>query len=232
MKTLAVLKYGAALLGAGLLAGGLYWARQNQSLVAEGSRAEGTVVSLIDTGSGSKRKWKPLVRFVAADGRSVEFTTSTSSSPPAYSVGERVRVLYRASSPEEAAIDGFLALWLGPLILGGVGAGFLGIGGGMIVYAKARARLAERLRTQGMPIQAKFQGVELNAGLHVNGRHPYRVVAQWQNPASGEIHVFHSENLWYDPSEHIRRDELTVYIDQADPRKYFVDLSFLPKLAS
>jgi hypothetical protein len=44
--------------------------------------------------------------------------------------------------------------------------------------------------------------------------------------------VFRSEDLWYDPSDHVKRETLTVYIDPADPRKHYVDVSFLPRLAS
>lgn len=232
MKTLVFLKYGFAVLGAGLLAGGLFWAQQVRSFIAEASRADGTVVELAPSrSSDGATSWRPVVRFVAADGNAVQFSSSTSSNPPSYSRGEKVVVLYRAGTPQDAAISGFFSLWLGPLILGGMGAVFLGIGGGMLLVGHSRAQLVQRLRSQGTPVQAKLQGVELNTGLTVNGAHPYRVIAQWQNPASGEIHVFRSENLWYDPSEHIKRESLTVYIDAGNPRQYFVDLSFLPKLA-
>lgn len=232
MKTLVILKYGFAILGAALLAAGVLWAQMVRSFVADAARAQGTVVELAASHSSGSTTWRPVVRFFSADGREVHFTSSRSSNPPGYKRGEKVEVLYAIADPNDAKINSILDLWLGPLILGGVGAGFLGIGGGMLLFDRSRAQLAARLRSQGTPVQAKFQGVELNDGISVNGAHPWRVVAQWQNPATGEIHVFRSENLWFDPTEHIKRESLTVYVDQQDPRKYVVDVSFLPKLAS
>jgi hypothetical protein len=230
MKTLAILKYGFALIGAGLLAGGLYWAQNVRAFIAGAARAEGTVIELVSSYSSGSTTWRPVVRF-AAEGKTVEFVSSSSSNPPSYSKGEKVTVLYSPGAPHDAKIEGFFSLWLGPIILGGIGSVFFAIGGAMIVVTRSRAALAQRLRSQGMTVQAKFQGVELNTGLTVNGAHPYRLVAQWQGP-TGEIHVFRSEDLWYDPSDHVKRETLTVYIDPADPRKHYVDVSFLPRLAS
>ncbi|WWQ67061.1 DUF3592 domain-containing protein [Streptomyces sp. Q6] len=42
------------------------------------------------------------------------------SNPPAHGVGERVEVLFRAGSPENARINGFVSLRLLPLVLGGL----------------------------------------------------------------------------------------------------------------
>jgi hypothetical protein len=67
--------------------------------------------------------------------------------------------------------------------------------------------------------------------LSVNDRHPFQIVTQWQNPSTSEIHVFESDNIWYDPSEFITNQRITVYIEKENPKKYWVDLSFLPKMA-
>ena len=47
--------------------------------------------------------------------------SSTSSSPPAYEVNEKVEVLYLAEQPEEAKLNGFFSLWGIPLVLGIIG---------------------------------------------------------------------------------------------------------------
>ena len=63
----------------------------------------------------------PMVDFTSADGKRREFQDSTGSNPPSYDVGDRVEVLYRADDPGNARINGFLSLWLLPLIFSGVG---------------------------------------------------------------------------------------------------------------
>ncbi len=47
-----------------------------------------------------------------------------------------------------------------------------------------------------------------------------------------EVHVFKSQNLWFDPSAYVNTDTVAVYIDEDNPRKCCMDISFLPKLAS
>jgi hypothetical protein len=112
-----------------------------------------------------------------------------------------------------------------------MGAVFTSIGLGVSLSGKVRARRAARLRQEGTPIQTTFQSVERNTSLKVNGRHPFRIVSQWRNPSTGEVHVFESENLWFDPSEYVTGRHVTVYIERDNPDSYWMDLSFLPKLA-
>ncbi|MDR2174134.1 MAG: hypothetical protein LBE32_08070 [Burkholderiales bacterium] len=75
-----------------------------------------------------------------------------------------------------------------------------------------------------------FQSVALNTSLRVNGRHPFHVLTQWQDPITGEIRIFESHNVWFDPTQYCTNQQITVYIEPGDPKKYYVDLSFLPRL--
>ncbi|MFZ5529233.1 MAG: hypothetical protein ACOZE7_21500 [Pseudomonadota bacterium] len=117
-------------------------------------------------------------------------------------------------------------------IVGALGGVFLCVGGGMALYRGWKARLSMRLRAQGQVIQARIQGVEPNVAVSVNGQHPFVVLCQWQNPQTQEVHVFRSENLWFDPSDYLKRPQVLVFIEPENPRRYLVDLSFLPKLAA
>ena len=231
MKTIAIIKYAFAAIGLALLAGGLLWWQSTRSFLAQASMAEGTVVALRLSRSSDSSAYYPVVRYATADGRTIEFVSSAGSNPPSYSEGEKVQVLFQPANPRHAKINGFFSLWGGPLIFGGLGAVFLAIGGGIIAATTLSARRGEYLRTHGMPVQASFRGVELNESLTVNGSHPWRIVTQWQDPATSQVHVFRSANLWFDPSEYIRADKLTVFIDPVNPKKHWVDVSFLPKPA-
>lgn len=113
-----------------------------------------------------------------------------------------------------------------PLLI--IGLAFLLLGGGVIAMAWRRRRRAQELKANGRLVQADVTGVELNTVLEVNGRNPYQVTAQWHDIAANQLHLFRSDNLWFDPSEFLR-ENVTVYIDPANPRRYHVDLSFLPK---
>ncbi len=66
----------------------------------------------------------------------------------------------------------------------------------------------------------------------MNGQSPFRIVTQWQDPATATIHLFRSDNLWFDPTDHIPGESINVYIRPDNPKRYWVDTSFLPKMAS
>ncbi|MCH8543365.1 MAG: DUF3592 domain-containing protein [Alcanivorax sp.] len=199
--------------------------------IADSVEAEGTVLSLQASRSSDGTTWRPEVAFQAADGRTYRFVSSSGSNPPAYERGESVMVLYRPDAPEKSRIRGFFSLWGGALICGVLGAVFGGIGFGMIGYQRVSARRGKYLRAHGRRIETTFQGVEQNTSARINGRCPFRIVSQWQNPSDGKVHVFQSSNLWFDPTDHITRRSLTVYIDPQNPRRYVMDTDFLPQTA-
>lgn len=216
------------LVGLGLLLIGGYLALRTQEFLGRAVSAQGTVVELVRSRSSDSTTYRPVVQFTTVDGRPVEMVSSVGSNPPGYSVGETVEVRYDPAHPEDAKLTGFFSLWFLPLLLMGLGTVFASIGLAFSLSAKVRARRAAQLRQEGTPIQTTFQSVERNTSLRVNGRHPFRIVSQWRNPGTGEIHVFESENLWFDPSEYVTGRHVTVYIERDNPRRYWVDLSFLP----
>lgn len=232
MTTLNRIRNIFLLVGLALLAGTVWWAVSTRSFVARAAVAQGTVVALAPS-SGSKNStvYHPVVDYVLPGGQMIEIRSSAGSSPPAYSVGEKVEVLYLPDRPRDGRIRGVFSLWGGPLILGGLGLVFSGIGGGMKLASLRKSRQTADLRQQGTPVQTAFQAVRMNPSFAVNGRHPFQVVTQWLNPATGKLHVFHSDNLWFDPGELIESRKITVYLDLSNPQRYTMDLSFLPELA-
>lgn len=116
--------------------------------------------------------------------------------------------------------------------LGCFGVVFGAIGGGILAARVVRKRREAELRLNGRRVQARFQSVERNTGLEVNGNYPWRIVCQWQDPRTGLLHVFKSANLWFDPTPYVRVQELTVFVDPQNPRRYAVDVDFLPRLAT
>ena len=142
-------------------------------------------------------------------------------------MGEAVEVLF---VPGDARIKGFGSLWLGPLILGGLGTVFSAIGLSILLVGRANARKAEYLMAYGNAIQTDVQGVVYNTSLTVNGRHPWRITSQWLDPASNKVRVFNSADLWFDPTRFLAAKQVTVLLDPKNPQRYHMDVSFLPEL--
>jgi hypothetical protein len=121
----------------------------------------------------------------------------------------------------------FLATLFGcfTLIFGGIAVGFL-------VAEIRRHRTYAWLAHSGMTVQARITEVGKNTSLKVNGRSPWVIRAQWQHPVTQQVHVFESENLWYDPSEFLGgREQIPVRVDADDPSRHRVEISGLPKKA-
>lgn len=234
MNVLAIVKYTFFTVGAALLVGSAALVAHTRGFIANAQRAEGTVIDVLanrstSSSSGTSVTYSPVFEFRTADGRLVEVRSSTSSNPPSHTEGDKVPVLYLPASPEDARIASYFPLWGGATITGGLGAVFFLVGAVMIVLPLRAQKRARYLMAHGTPLQAEVREVALNRAFQVNGRHPWRIVAQWKDPVTADFHVFRSANLWGDPSAHMPGAFVTVFIDGQNPRRYHMDTSFLPK---
>ncbi|MGM0769095.1 MAG: DUF3592 domain-containing protein [Pseudomonadota bacterium] len=232
MKTFNTLRVIFALIGLGMLAGAFFSFQSTSSFLETATAKPGVVTDLIYSRSSDSSAYYPVVRFEDEQGRTVEFQSSSGSNPASFSRGEGVRVLFTPGDPGSARIDGFFELWGVTLIVGGLGMAFFLVGSGMFVVPAIRSGSAAKLRQTGHLVQCSYQGVEQNTRLVMNGRSPFQIVCQWQNPATSDVHVSRSGNLWFDPSQHIQSDSIGVYINPNNPKRYWVDTSFLPKQAA
>ncbi|MEB2846276.1 DUF3592 domain-containing protein [Rhizobiales bacterium RZME27] len=224
-------KISFAVVGAVALAAALWFYLSTSSFVASAMRAEGVVIDLERSRSSDSTMYSPVVRFTAADGMERTFVTSWSSSSPAYSRGDTVQVLYQADQPADAKVEGLFSLWGLVLIPGAFGAIFFLIGGGMIAYGLFYGARKRSLQANGRLVLADVRGVERNGSLKVNGSHPWRVMCQWQDPATRKVHVFASDNFWFDPTDYVTQKQINVRIDPKNPKRHWVDTTFLPEMA-
>jgi len=219
------------LLGSALSVGAIFAAKSTVSFLETAVSESGQVVDFVERESDDSTTYAPVVAFTDQQGNEIEFVSSTSSNPPSYRVGEYIEVLYAPQNPHDAQIDSTFSLWGGSIIMAVLGIIFLTISAILVTFARLQRKKEAFLREHGTKIQSSYQDVELNESLSVNGRHPYRITSQWLDPHSNTLHVFKSENLWFDPSDFINSDDLLVYIDPNNPKKYLLDISFLPKVA-
>jgi hypothetical protein len=97
-----------------------------QRFLAKASTADGVVVRLDKVVERSREGdrytlYYPVVRFVTASGQVVEYSDDLGEDPPAYRVGDSVRVLYDPADPQKARLDTWSSQWLGATIQIGVG---------------------------------------------------------------------------------------------------------------
>lgn len=232
MKFLAVIKYLFLLVGGLLLLGAVASYQSANRFLEEAVSATGVVVALEEQRGDGTVSYHPVVVFLDESKKTVRFTSSVGSSPAAYRKAEQVPVLYLPGQPEDARIDRFFEHWGASLIMSILGAPFFLIGLSIVLFGMRKKRKQDYLQKHGMPVMAEFQEVERNHSLSVNGKNPYIIVCHWLNPQTSEIHVFESENIWFDPSRYMGEDKIRVLVDKGNYGKYHVDISFLPKVAS
>ncbi len=236
MKSIKISMAISGIIGLVMLPIAISFLYNTHSFLREAVKTEGTVVDFISSPSssgGSATTYAPVVHFQIPDGRIIELISDISSYPPSFTMGETVGVYYLPSQPKQARIDSFFSLWGVGASIGGMGLVFCLTSFFMFLISRLNKRKAEYLKRNGQAVQATYQGVEINSSFTVNGRSPYRVVTHWKNPVTGELHIFKSENLWYNPADHLKEHQyITVYLELSNPKKYWVDTSVLPKLAN
>ncbi|TXS96022.1 DUF3592 domain-containing protein [Parahaliea maris] len=230
MKVLKIVPAIFGVTGLLMLAGATALFLNTRDFIATAAVTEGKVTELVRSRSSDSDTYRPVVVFTTAAGRSVEFTSSSGSNPPSFHRGETVTVLYQPDTPEQARIGSFFSLWGLPMIVGGMGLVFSLVGWGIIASQVLRKRRNQHLRQHGLPVSAEITSVDLDTSFKQNGRSPYRIHAQWQDPGSRKVYVFSSDAIWYDPSDYVAIDEITVYVQRGNPSRYHMDTSFLPPM--
>lgn len=231
-KNMKIIKYVFSIVGLALLIGAFFLYQNKKSFLEKAITVKGTVTELLPSRSDNSTTYKPVVAFTTKDGKQIEYTSSISSNPPSYHKGEIVEIFYDPADPYDATINGFASLWLAPLILGIFGTVFFLIGFLIILFGKMKQKKIEDLKFNGKAIITKFDHADLNYSYKVNGRSPFVIYSQWLNPTTNELHLFKSENIWFDPNNFIPSEGIKVLIDPSNPKKYYMDISFLPRVNS
>ena len=93
------------------------WLMVSCTIYFSSIRAVGTVVQLIEKGSGDNVYYCPV--FVFRDIAGIEHTNHASggSNPPRHPVGAKISVLYREKNPDTGQIDDPIIFWVVPVIL-------------------------------------------------------------------------------------------------------------------
>jgi hypothetical protein len=215
-----------------MLAVALFVCLHTRSFLKSAATADGVVIENVyhhsSRGSGT---YYPRVSFRTASGQDLILETGFGTRPPSYRAGERVQVFYDPGNPAHFSINSFWSLWFVPILFGGMGVVFSSIGWIPFAWQRRVRRRDDWLRANGQRIFADFECIELNTRVRMNGQYPWRIVCQWLDPASNQVRVYRSQNLWYDPARYITGKTMEVMVDPANPKRYVVETSFLPKLA-
>lgn len=116
------------------------------------------------------------------------------------------------------------------LTFGSIGLVFFVLGVIFLSVEMKKAVWNNRLLQTGNYIIAEVAEVRTNYAMQINGRHPFIVMCQYQD-MSGNVHIFKSRNLLFDPSSLLKDQRVKVYVDGEEFKHYYVDIDeILPKV--
>jgi len=193
----------------------------NKKFMKTAIQADGVVVYAGQT---------PTIAFTDLNNKRIEYTPNMKCNPPCYNLNEKVKVYYDKNDSNDVMISGFVSQYLLVLIFGILGFIFFSIGFGFIIFGILKKGERENLKKMGIKVETKFVEIKQNTYVRVNRKHPYYIVTEWFDEDKQAKHYFKSENIWVNPKRYIDENaDIIVYLDRNNYKKYYVDISFLPK---
>lgn len=115
-----------------------------------------------------------------------------------------------------------------PIVFTGMGLLFVAIGVPFIVIDIKKNIAIKKAIAAGYYIYAKVVEIRPNYNVRINGRHPYVLECQYEDPSTGAIHVFVSGSMMYAPEQLLDTD-VKVWVDRNNYGIYKVDLEGVNK---
>lgn len=216
-----------AAIGLLMLMGGSYLYLSGYSQEKSGIVTTGEIIDLSVHRSDNVISYCPVVKYT--DGQDAYIMESSyCSSGYRNASGDNIDIIYQPGIPGNAVISAFGGLYGGAVILLGMGVIFALVGTLPLMIMHRRGKSVQRLLRDGMPVKAGITGTDMNTMISINGRSPYRIVAQVHNRAENTVKLYYSHNIEFDPAPFIHQEFVTVYVDTKNPDNYFMDISFLP----
>ncbi len=213
-----------------MLVGGFLMYQNTAGFVATAVHTQGTVVDISrvwsSSSSGGSYVYRPIIEFKTKEGADGKFESTNGRNPSPFAKGDVVEILYDPQNPDKAEIDSFGELWVGNLILPGLGIIFFGVALGIWIFMWRSKKIKSWLKSQGQLVQATFVRVEENRSVNMAGRSPWRVVGVWKDSSSGIEYEYKSEDIWTTmPPTVPPAATLPVYIDPQNPKRHVMDMS-------
>lgn len=219
------------LVGLMMLAATSYLYIDQNDFIADAKEAEGQIIDLVrkqqNKDGNTSYTYSALVRFTDDEAVTHEFIDRVGSNPPRYSKGQDVILLYAPDNPTDAIINDFWGRWAMVIIFGCLGTIFSSIGGGMYFWQVHKARTRLWLLKNGTAFSVDFLEVQRDLGQSMNGRNPYRVLAQGKNPFTGKLEQYLSKAVWIDPTEYLPDRKLRVLVDPNNSSRHMLDVEWL-----
>lgn len=186
-----------------------------------GVLTESTVLNVTRQGKGLPNA---TVSFSTPDGNQVTASAATSQH---VATGEKVMIWYDPSFPQKITFGNTIRYNMRGVIIGGL---LFLIGLFYFIRFSVRDKANKKLISSGKKILADFVSVERNEKYRMGDKNPWVIKCKWTDDRNNQEHFFVSKDYTIDPAPYLKgRYHIDIFIDPADPDRYFMDTSFMPK---
>ena len=134
MNTSIIIGIVFSLVGELLLVIGLFIWFRTRSFINSSQETKGTVVRMLYSSDSDGSGYAPVFKFTTITGQSVEVAEKVYSNPPQFREGQVIDILYDPQNPNRARVKKWSTLYFVPLLLGGMGVLFGGIGVLLLIF--------------------------------------------------------------------------------------------------
>ena len=111
-----------------------YYYLKTKKLVESGVKTTAKVVEMIPVSGDNGYTYKPVFEFYDKSGELQTFKSNVSSSPPAYTVDQKIKIIFNANDISEVKVVSYWGLYRATIILLTIAMPFLIIGAGYFLY--------------------------------------------------------------------------------------------------
>jgi len=186
-----------------------------------GVLTEGTILNRDMHGKGLA---KVTVTFNTPDGTQV---TASAPKRKYVATGDKAKVWYNPADPKKIDFGDTIGYNMRGVLL--IGFMFI-ICFYFFIKFSVRDMAKRRLIRSGTKVDAEFVSVDRNDKFRMGDKNPWIIKCRWiDNNINKEYH-FVSKDFAIDPAPYLKgRSHLDIFIDPADPGKYYMDTSFMPE---
>lgn len=140
--------------------------------------------------------------------------------------GDKINVWYDPAAPQKIDFGGSMRYEMRAVLI----AAFIFV---LMMYFFIKYIIDDiakkNLLKTGMKIEADFVAVDRDERLKIAGQNPWIIRCSWTDNRNNQKYFFVTKPYTIDPAPYLNgRYHLDVYINPADPKKYFIDTSFMP----
>jgi hypothetical protein len=210
----------AALIGGIILSLALASVVSSIKLKKYGVKIEATVLSK----KSNKGLNTVTVLFNASDGTEV---TAKAAKRNYVKTGDKVTIWYDPAFPQKIDFGDTVGYNMRGVLIGA----FLII---LMIYFFIKYSISDKAKKDlirsGMKIAADFVSIDRDERFRAGDRNPWIIKCKWVDSRNNQEYYFVSKEYTIDPAPYLNgRYHVDVFIDPADPGKYYMDTSFMPK---